>query len=457
MPVPPRLDDLPFFGMRLGLEDCRRLLASFGGPQQRFATVLVAGTNGKGSTAALLAAMTTAAGYRTGLYTSPHLEEVRERVRVDGRSVGAEELETACGEVIARGVELTGRPPTYFETVTVAALRCFADAGVELAVLEVGLGGRLDATNATEPVLSLITEIGLDHQEQLGSTLAAIAGEKAGILRPATPALAWVGKPAARHALERHAKALGCPLENAIDQVRVLERRSLGWEGQETSLATARGTYRLRLALPGAHQARNLALAVRAAETLADLGWTGLDGEAVARGVAECRWPGRLESVSLPVTGRRVVLEAAHNADGARQLAVFLDELGEEVDLLFGALEDKRPETFLPLLARRCRRLVLTRPPGDRGLAAAELRRCLPANRPVTVAEEPEAALGLALKEPEDEAPPLLVCGSIYLTGRIRTLLRERYGVPAAAAETPVGPRRPSADPPLLRDQINGP
>ncbi|MCB1057439.1 MAG: hypothetical protein KDD11_18215, partial [Acidobacteria bacterium] len=289
--------------------------------------------------------------------------------------------------------------------------------------------------------------IGLDHRKQLGSTLSAIAGEKAGILRSQTPAFAWVGRPTAKRALARRARDLGCPLADASQQVRVLERRSRGWSGQEIRLETERGDYRFELALPGEHQARNLGLAVRAAETLADLGWPGLGPRSFERGIAACRWPGRLESMVLPDGDRphagrppadkQVVLEAAHNADGAAQLIRFLEAVGEPVDLLFGALEDKRPWTFLPRLAAGCRRVVLTTPPGERGMAAGRLRRWLPAAHPVVVEEDPGRALDAALAE---GGVPLLVCGSIYLIGAIRTRLRERFGVPAPAAEIRLGP-----------------
>lgn len=428
------------FGMRLGLEATRRVLAAFGEPQRELSVVLVAGTNGKGSTAALVASMAGAAGYRVGLYTSPHLEHPRERLRLGGEAIAGGELERLTDEVIARGETLLGHPPSYFETLTVAAIVHFAAQAVDLAVLEVGLGGRLDATNVVEPRLSLITEIGLDHQQYLGSSLEAIANEKAGILRPGVPALAWVSEPAARRALGERAEALGCPLELADRQVEITGREQLAWRGQRVRLRTPSARYALELALPGAHQARNLGLAVRAAETLSELGWERLDRGAIEAGAAACRWPGRLEAVELPPLAagpRRVVLEAAHNAAACRGLLAFLDETGEPFDLLFGALADKQPETFLPALAERCRRLVLTRPASDRAEDPARLARALPEGRRARAIDDASQALDVALRDAE--APNLLVAGSIYLCGRVRELLRERFGVPAAAAETRIG------------------
>jgi dihydrofolate synthase/folylpolyglutamate synthase len=211
MPLPPdaaaALARLETFGMHLGLDHVRRLLGELGDPQRGLPAVLVAGTNGKGSTAALLAAVGRAAGYRTGLYTSPHLETVEERVRVDGERIGGEELGALVLEVVAAGERVLPAPPTYFEALTAAALLCFRRRAVELAVLEVGLGGRLDATNAAEPAVSVITPVALEHQEQLGDTLAAIAGEKAGVMRRGRPTVAWGGEPEVAAALRQAAAA----------------------------------------------------------------------------------------------------------------------------------------------------------------------------------------------------------------------------------------------------------
>ena len=206
------LQRLETFGVRLGLETTRRLLKGLGDPQQSLRSVLVAGTNGKGSTAALLASMVTTAGYKTGLYTSPHLESVEERVRIDGSSIATRRLAETVATVVAVAEQTLGYLPTYFEALTSAAFRIFAEESVDLAVLEVGLGGRLDATNGAEPELSLITEIGLEHQEYLGESLGSIAREKAGILRSGRRAIAWVQRPAARDAIQEVADDLQADL-----------------------------------------------------------------------------------------------------------------------------------------------------------------------------------------------------------------------------------------------------
>jgi dihydrofolate synthase/folylpolyglutamate synthase len=390
--------------------------------------VLIAGSNGKGSTSALLAAMATAAGYRTGHYTSPHLEFVEERLRIDGAPIATERLGELLREIVDAAERASGAPPTYFEALTVAAFRWFAEEEVDLAVLEVGLGGRLDATNLSEPLLSLVTSISLEHREYLGDTLDAIAREKAGVFRPRRPALAWVEDQEARSALEEVARERGTALRFAQDLVRIEAVEPEGWSGQHVHLATPGGEHDLRIALLGDHQRRNLALAVLAAETLAAHGFPRLGPEAIAAGAASCRWPGRLEAIELP-DGRQVLLDAAHNAEGAAALADFLRGLGAPVDILFGVLQDKDASEMLSLIAPRARRLVLTTPTTSRAQSPDTLLPLLGGRELVEVEADPGKALDRLLSEAGGET--VVVCGSIYLIGEIRTRLRERFGVPA--------------------------
>jgi dihydrofolate synthase / folylpolyglutamate synthase len=418
-------------GMRLTLEPFRRLLAKLGDPQRGLPAVLVAGTNGKGSTAALLAAIGCAAGYRTGLYTSPHLEEPRERIRVDAIALATLELDGLLEAVVdAAGDEL----PTPFEALTAAALLEFAEDGVELAVLEVGLGGRLDATNVVEPLLSVITPIAFDHQAELGATLAAIAAEKAGVLRAQRPAIAWGEEPESSAALRAAAEACGATLDFGVEEAEVVAARADGLAGQTVVLRTAGAQHRLRVALAGHHQLRNVALAVLAAERLAAGGFDGIDGDAIARGVGGCRWPGRLEAVALP-DGPTVLLDGAHNPAGSVALAEHLVNLATPFDLVFGALADKDVASMAAALAPAARRVWLAPPDSPRALPLAALA-ALPALAGATpasgVVEAFERALGAAAV---DRAPLLVVTGSLYLVGEARRLLREHYGVPLAAAD----------------------
>jgi dihydrofolate synthase/folylpolyglutamate synthase len=383
----------------------------------------VAGSNGKGSTSALLAAMATAAGYRTGLYTSPHLETVEERLRVDGHDIPSERL----GDLLVRLIDIaereTGAPPTYFEALTAAAFLWFAAEEIDLGVIEVGLGGRLDATNLCAPLLSLVTSISLEHQEFLGDTLAAIAREKAGTFRPGRPALAWIEDPEPAAALRAVAAEVGADLRFAPDLVRIEGGETGGWNGQRVRLSTATRDYDLRIALLGGHQRRNLALAVLAAETLAGHGFPRLDAGAITAGAAACRWPGRLETFDLP-GDRRLLLDAAHNAEGAAALAGFLATLTVPVDLLFGVLADKAVTEMLALLAPHARNLILTTPPNPRAKGSAEVATLLGDRPEVIVEPDPEKALDrlLALK-----GEVAVVCGSIYLIGELRGRVRERF------------------------------
>lgn len=425
------LDRLAPLGMRLTLEPFRRLLAKLGDPQRGLPAVLVAGTNGKGSTAALLAAIACAAGYRTGLYTSPHLEEPRERIRIDGVAIATLELDRLLDEVVAAaGDEL----PTPFEALTAAALIAFAEDGVELAVLEVGLGGRLDATNVVEPLLSVITPIALDHQEQLGSTLAAIAAEKAGIMRAEQPTIAWGEEPDSTAALAAAARASGALLDFAVEEVEVVAAQADGIEGQLVTLRTAVTDYRLRVALAGKHQLRNVSLAVLAAERLASSGFDGIDDDTIARGVAGCRWPGRLEAVPLP-DGPTMLLDGAHNLAGSAALAEHLATLATPWDLVFGTLADKDAASMAAALAPGASRVWLAPPESPRALSLAALT-ALPPLTGATPASGAAEALDRALAlRAADRAPLLVVTGSLYLVGEARRWLRERYGVPAPAAD----------------------
>ena len=421
---------LEALGIRLGLDRLRTLLTALGDPQARFPSVLVAGTNGKGSTSALLAAMAGAAGYRVGHYTSPHLEGVEERIRIDGRAIERGRLAGLIERVVAAAEADGGELPTYFEALTAAAFLAFAEDAVELAVLEVGMGGRLDATNVVEPVLSVITPISLEHREYLGPTLATIAREKAGILRRGRPAVAWVEELAAERALLIAAEEIGAELSVVEPELWIESVEPLGWAGQEVHLVAAGERSALRLHLLGEHQAGNLVLAMAAAAALHGADFPRLNPAAIAAGAAACRWPGRLEPVELP-DGRRVLLDAAHNPAGVAALTAFLDAQGDPFDLLFGVLGDKQADEMLLPLASRARQVVLTQPSSPRARPAAELAALLTARPHVHAEPDPARALDLALATPSSL---LVACGSIVLIGELRTALRQRFNLPPSAA-----------------------
>ena len=432
-------------GVRLGLEPLRALLARLDDPQLVVPTVLVAGTNGKGSVAAMLAGIGCAAGLVTGLYTSPHLEDYRERLRVDGQAIAPVPFAALLDEVVAAAPTL----PTCFEALTAAAFLWFARQRLDLAVLEVGLGGRLDATNSAEPELSVITPIALDHRELLGETLALIAGEKAGILRRDRPAVAWTEPAEVGRALRTAAERIGSPLREIPATVEITAAEAVdtsrqAWvdaaAGTLLRCRTALGSYAFRLPFAGAHQRGNGALAIAAAEELYRLGRRAVTAEAIVAGVEGTRWPGRLETVALP-SGARVVLDGAHNPAGAEALAAHLRASGAPFDLLFGVLADKDAPGMLAPLAPLARRLVATMPPSPRALGATAIAAL--AGRPVLAIDDLDAALTAAL----DAAPgQLVVAGSLFLVGAVRRLLGARFGVPRPAAETPTwDPAGPAA------------
>lgn len=415
------LFSLTRFGMKLGLENMQALSEAIGRPQDHFQSVLVAGTNGKGSTSAILHAILLASGRRAGLYTSPHLVRTEERIRLDDRDIGADEITSLIAEVRARIERLLAKEqlaahPTFFEVITCVALLAFVRAGVEIAVLEVGLGGRLDATNIADPILSIITNIDFDHQEHLGPTLASIAREKAGILRRGVPALVGdVGKEALG-AIREEARARGARVILASDGSRIGAPRVLSpLTPPEFPITTPVREYAsVPCPLPGEHQRANTLIAIRAAELL-DAPERPITAQAVVKGIGGTRWPGRLEWVE----GRPpLLLDGAHNPAGCRALADYLGTLGTKPILLFAAMRDKQVELMLETLLPRVAGAVFTRPPMARASEPAEL---------LETARRIARALGLS-------AAPQLDVASLNHPEEERLAVRDNY---AAEADVP--------------------
>lgn len=392
--------------MHPGLGRVQELLSRVGSPQHAFQTVLVGGTNGKGSTAAVLASMLHAQGRRTGLFTSPHLTRFTERFQVDGQELPSGTVDTAL-ERLRPHAEDTGA--TFFEIVTALGALLFAEAGIQTAVMEVGLGGRLDSTNALDPALSVITGVALDHTDILGNTLEAIAAEKAGILRAGRPAVTGVAAD-----LLPLLRATGADLWALGQEMRV-QTHSLGWQGAEVGLKLPDTALEFQTPLLGAHGARNAALAAAAAWRL------GVGETAIRAGAAAASWPGRLEVLPSGGLGARLLLDGAHNPDGARALAATLLELGvPPVPVIFGAAGDKDVGGVVQALRPHVSHAVLTRATlSPRAAVAADLAPLF-AGLPVTLTDSPGEALAVltALK-----APLALACGSLYLIGELRPLL----------------------------------
>lgn len=401
------------FGIKLGLENIRTLLNRLGQPERGFPIVHVAGSNGKGSVCAALTEMLGHAGRRIGLYTSPHLHSFTERIRIDRAEIAEAEVVALTEEVRAAA---TGLTVTFFEFTTALALLYFHRQQVEIAVLEVGMGGRLDATNAVTPQVSVITPVCLDHAEHLGPDLTAIAGEKAGIIKPGVPVVLGPQEPAALAVLLARAAAMGAPVYRfGCDFQAEPTADGFSFEGLGWSLPD------LQPGLAGRHQHANLALALAAAALLSRQG-VCLTEAALRDGVERVVWPGRLEWWGGE---RQILLDGAHNAGGARVLADYLATIGAtEVRWVVGLKADKRPADIFEPLLPHCAALYCTVPPVETPYAPAALARATD-GRPATVFPDPASALEAALADCR-AGGVVLVAGSLFLVAAARAYLQQR-------------------------------
>jgi len=409
------------------LDYMRTLLQALGNPHRSFRSVLIAGTNGKGSTAATLASILSAAGLRTGLYTSPHLLRVNERIRLStGQSpqfgdISNDNFATLFTLVDSTAAALVERgelphPPSFFELLTAIAFCYFAEQPIDIAVLEVGLGGRLDATNIVEPALSVITDISLDHTEWLGHTVTEIAREKAGILRQNGVLVTLPQHPEANQAIGEAAIALNA---RGVDATAAMP--------YVTSTATnTRNRYSLDIGplhievdspLAGQHQQRNIALAVTAALELSNLYSYDINAETIAAGIRQTRWHGRLEKLSRD--GRSILLDVGHNPAGAWTLrAAIAADKQPPRNLIFGCLEDKPVEELAQILFPLFDRVLLVAVPSPRAASGARL---LAAAQSVGASATLEPNLAAALTALTHENA--VITGSVYLVGEARALL----------------------------------
>ena len=415
------LKGLAVFGAHFGLETTQRLAAGLGNPQARLRFIHVAGTNGKGSTCAMLESIYRAAGLRVGLFTSPHLVSFRERMQVGRQLISEEDVARLVGEVIrvpcsvfrpeGDGVASLGTPslitnyspPTFFEFVTVMALRYFAGQKCDVVIWETGLGGRLDATNIVTPLASVITNIALDHQQWLGNTLAAIATEKAGIIKPGVPVLTAADAPEAVAVIRAKAERMGATFTLVTDELNAAP------------------------ALRGAHQRRNAALAVAVVRALRDT--LPVSDTALRRGLETVRWAGRLQVEKIG--GREFLLDGAHNVDGARALVTAMREefAGAPFALVLGMLGDKDCELMCRLLAPLAQRIAVVRVGSSRSAEPTELAEfCRRANQSALVTAHESAGNALTALEQE---PRVVIAGSLYLIGEAM----ERLGLDVAAGE----------------------
>ena len=397
--------------MKLGLENVTALLIALGNPQEEYLKVQVAGTNGKGSVCAFLDSICLQAGIKAGVFTSPHLVSITERVRINGQDLSETDFAKYATQVRETAEELVRKSrlasvPTYFEQVTTTALLAFAEAGVDLAILETGLGGRFDATTAARAEIAVITRIDLDHQEYLGDSIEKIAAEKAAIIRPGSKVIV----------VDQSAEAMSVINQVCLDShVSPCVAAAIGLK--------AFGFPPRQLGLAGAHQFENARAATAAAFTLRS--YFDISDDDIIAGLERARHPGRLERIG------NYLLDGAHNPGGAAALAAYLSEsCSEPATMVFGAMKDKPVRAILQTLTPFVRNIILTRPGNPRSIEASELVHFVPADFPperVKVTENVTAALQAATAC--DPRVPILVTGSLYLIGEVRKLLKSEHTI----------------------------
>src|SRR5690242_16022001 len=418
---------------KFDLENITVLAERLGHPDRTYPSTHIAGTNGKGSTAAFLESILRHAGFRTGLNTSPHLERINERIRLSGEEISDEAFAESFTriQVLIEDLLATGKlraHPTYFECVTAMAFESFARERVEFGVFEVGLGGRLDATNILSPVVTIITRIDFDHENFLGHSLKEIASEKAGILKPGVPLVLAEQHPEAREVILARAESVGSPVVEPAQLFRVdRESMEIGRVFARIIEADSGKSFEISPSLPGRFQLQNALNALAAARLLRERGFR-IPAEALTNGIANTVWPGRLEKLhSAP----DIYLDGAHNPGAARELAHFLEQnfQGRKTWLLYAALRDKAVDEVAGLLFHYAAEVVFTAPRTARAVSAAQLAEIAShlAAR-FSVIPDAERAFEHALAEaaPEDV---IFITGSLYLVGQLRHYWKHRAHV----------------------------
>jgi dihydrofolate synthase/folylpolyglutamate synthase len=439
---------------KFDLAHMKVLLQARSHPERRFSSVLVAGTNGKGSTAATLASILHASGLKTGLYTSPHLMRINERIRVNGQEISDDdfahihgEVDRVAGHLVDRG-ELPWHP-SFFEMMTAIAFERFARERVDIAVLEVGMGGRLDATNVVEPLVSVITDIALDHQKFLGNTVGEIAREKVGIIRPGGVVVTLPQQPEANDVigntiLELEARGVSAvpyvpPVSPGSTQYLVpcTEKKPFTAENAENDRSRSFYRYPLQVLgkqilvetpLVGRHQLRNVALAIAAAEELSKQRFTGITAASIECGIRETHWPGRFQVIAARESWPEIVLDVAHNPAGAWALRSALSERYRDRPLVFvfGAMRDKAISEMAEILFPLADRVVATRAENPRSASPEEIQQA--AGRTGAEIETASDVAG-ALQRAKSLASPhaaVVITGSIYVVGEAMPLLGVR-------------------------------
>jgi dihydrofolate synthase / folylpolyglutamate synthase len=422
---------------KFDLEHMRVLMRALGHPEAKFPSVLIAGTNGKGSTAATLASILLASGLKSGLYTSPHLVRINERIRISAEQISDDDFAGLHGEVDRVAEQLVDRQdlpwhPSFFEMMTAIAFSYFARERVDVAVLEVGMGGRLDATNVVEPLVSVITDISLDHQKFLGNSVTEIAREKVGIIRQGGVVVTLPQQPAANDVIGNTILELDATGVSAVQYVPPVSPASASY-----GVPAAKGLSRYPLevmgkqivvetSLVGRHQLRNVALAIAAAEQADKKGLRGITAESIQRGIRETTWPGRFQVVSQAQGGPEIVLDVAHNPAGAWALRSALSERYGDRPLIFvfGAMRDKAISEMAEILFPTAERVIVTRPGNPRSASPEEiLHGASRTGAEMESVADVVPALQFA-RQLAGQDMVIVVTGSIYLVGEAMQALR---------------------------------
>jgi dihydrofolate synthase / folylpolyglutamate synthase len=422
---------------KFDLAHMRVLLQALDHPERHFPSVLIAGTNGKGSTAATLASILRASGLKTGLYTSPHLVRINERIRVNGEEISDDDFAFLQGEVDRVAENLVERAelpwhPSFFEMVTAIAFEHFAREKIDLAVLEVGMGGRLDATNVVEPRVSVITDISLDHQKFLGNTVTEIAREKVGIIRRGGAVVTLPQQPEANDVIGNTILELGARGVNAVPYVPPVSPGSAQYLVPRSKQENSEYIYRYPLTvlgkqilvetpLVGRHQLRNVALAIAAAVELNQQGFGSITPESIERGIRETHWPGRFQAIAARPGWPEMLIDVAHNPAGAWALRSALSERyeGRRLIFVFGAMRDKAIAEMTEILFPLADRVIATRPENPRAASPGEVQQ---AAARTGVEVEAVEEIEIAVERARALAGPtgvIVVTGSIYLVGEV--------------------------------------
>ncbi len=416
------LEKIQNLGIKFGLENVKAILSFFDNPHQKYPSVLVAGTNGKGSVCAMLARILNLHNFRVGLYTSPHLVKVEERIRINGKPISSRNFSRELTILKDRieGLIASKRLlsfPTYFELLTCLAFIYFGKQKIDIAILEVGMGGRFDATNVVVPPVSVITTISKEHQKFLGNTLSQIASEKAGIVKPGIPLVCGVKRGEAQRMIKKKARALAAFFYGVFDRKDCFQARKTAEGRYSFVYKSNRDEYSFTPSLLGKHQGENAAMAIAASEQL-EGNWRKLEKEKIIQGIEETRWEGRLEILSHSPL---VILDGAHNEEGAKALRDYIQEfVSPPLTLVVAFMRDKKITRMATLLFPLAERIILTRFPYFRAAEPEEISAQAPQFKEKFVLEpETKRAFKTALSETALRGC-IVIAGSLYLVGEIK-------------------------------------